>query len=64
MTKLLETVVEAYNNAIKNGYNLDAMSPEEVAIDMQSFDSNLQNESLTTIEQCVRVIQVKRLLKG
>lgn len=64
MTKILDAVTEAYNNALLNGYNLDSQSPEEVAIDMQRCDATLENEPLDVIEKCVRVIQAKRLLKG
>ena len=34
-------IVESYNNAIENGYDLDNMAPIDVACDMMEFDGDL-----------------------
>lgn len=50
---LNELVLEAYNNALANGYDLDVMSPTEVAMDMMDCDSDLEDFDLEDVISAV-----------
>lgn len=64
MSTLLQKVNEAYMNALQNQYNVDAQSPEVIAVDMKMYDADLENEDLIQITECVKSIQQRRMLKG
>jgi hypothetical protein len=55
--KNLETlysfVVEAYQNAIENGYDLDTWTAQEVAEDMCTYDSEVENYFIEDVVYCV-----------
>lgn len=61
---LLDKVNEAYKNALANGYNLDLETPEAVAVDMATCESELENEPLQAIKECVIQVQKQRMLQG
>lgn len=51
---LYNLVVESYKIATEeNGYDLDSMSSEEVAIDMVSYDADLEDAEIDEVKACV-----------
>lgn len=39
--EIYDHIVESYNNAIENGYDLDSKEPIDVAFDMMDYDGDL-----------------------
>ena len=51
-------------NALDNDYNLDIKKADWIAYDMQTCDSELENESYEQILECVKKIQSRRQING
>lgn len=51
-----QLVRTAYDNAIEGGYgdDLNRMTPEQVAVDMTSFDSDLEDKDLDEVILAVK----------
>lgn len=50
---LYQQVSEAYENAIFNGYNLELLTAEEVALDMCQYDAVIEGYDVETVKECV-----------
>lgn len=61
---LYQKVNAAYMNALDNDYNLDIKKADWIAYDMQTCDSELENESYEQILECVKKIQSRRQING
>lgn len=60
---LMSRVRSAYQIATEeNGYAFDDMSDEQVAIDMTSYDSDLEMEELSDVQECVT--QLRKEISG
>ena len=59
MSKLYALVVEAYQNALDNGYDMNALTSEEVAEDMCSFDAAVEEYSYEEILACVKTYRME-----
>lgn len=57
---LFDLVLDAYYNALDNEYDIDNMKPEELALDMQAYDSELEQYSTDAIME--QIIEVRKIL--
>lgn len=61
---LLQKVHDAYYAALANGYDLDREPADWVASDMKDCDAELEKENYSSILECVKQIQSRRLIRG
>ena len=59
-SELYNLVVEAYKNAVENGYDLDSMCDIDVAFDMIDYDADLQDCDPDVLEQMVHKFRSNR----
>lgn len=60
LENLYELVIEAYQNAVQNGHNLDEWTAEEVAEDMCSYDADIEKYFIADVVYCVEKLREKR----
>ncbi len=63
-SEIYQRVKESYQNALTNGHNLDLLSPQEVAEDMNRNDADLEKVPYSYLLEAVKTVQNKRLLQG
>ena len=57
---LTDKVRDALSNAKENGYTFDGMSPGEVAHDLLTYDSDLEDEDFCEVATAVHVVRLNR----
>ena len=55
---LTDRVREALKNAKENGYDMGALSPLEVALDLCTYDADLENEDIQEVSTAVHVVRI------
>ena len=55
---LMDRVKEALQNAKENGYDMGNLAPLQVAIDLFTYDSDLENEDICEISTIVHIIRL------
>ena len=50
---LYNLVKEAYENATFNGYNLELMTDEQLALDMLEYDADIENYPYEEVLACI-----------
>ena len=55
---LTNKVREALTNAKENGYTFDEMSPGEIASDLITYDSELEDEDFGEVATAVHIVRL------
>lgn len=55
---LTDRVRGALVNAKENGYDMAAMAPLEVALDLLDYDADLENEDIQEVATAVHIIRM------
>ncbi len=58
MTRLVDRVQISMNNAKENGYDISVFSADELAIDLLTYDPELEGEDIDEVATAIHIIRL------